>query len=230
MILEADTDGIYLSAEKYFAAPEALLARVAPLMPAGIELEHDGSYTAMFCYKAKNYALYDGKRVTLRGSALRSRGIEPYLKRLSDQLIRFLLGADPLSPLDLLAEYQVRLQRREMPVADLAKSEMLGQNPEAYERLIAEGGKPRRAAAEVALQLSPRPRMGERVTYYITPKSKGKTSDWQRARPLALFDPVQAPYDPDYYLGKLDDWWERYGTFLGAPKPAETTGQGELFG
>jgi DNA polymerase I len=230
VILEADTDGIYLSAEKYFAAPEALLARVAPLMPAGIELEHDGSYAAMFCYKAKNYALYDGKRVTLRGSALRSRGIEPYLKRLSDQLIRFLLGADPVSPLELLQEYRTRLQRRELPVADLAKSEMLGQNPEAYERLIAEGGKPRRAAAEVALQLSPRPRMGERVTYYITPKSKGRTSDWQRARPLALFDPLQAPYDPDYYLGKLDDWWERYGAFLGAPKPAEVAGQGELFG
>ena len=26
-------------------------------MPPGIELEYDGSYDAMFCYKAKNYAL-----------------------------------------------------------------------------------------------------------------------------------------------------------------------------
>jgi DNA polymerase elongation subunit (family B) len=227
-ILEADTDGIYLSAEKYFAGPDLLLARVAPVMPAGIELEHDGSYAAMFCYKAKNYALYDGKRVTLRGSALRSRGIEPFLKRLSDQLIQFLLGADAVSPLELLADYQTRLRRREMPVVELAKSEMLGQNPEAYERLMAEGGKPRRAAAEVALQMSPRPRMGERVSYYITPKAKGKTTDWQRARPVALFDPLSAPYDPDYYLGKLDDWQERYGAFLGAPKP-EAAGQGELF-
>ncbi|MEO6246545.1 MAG: DNA polymerase domain-containing protein, partial [Opitutaceae bacterium] len=61
-ILEADTDGIYLSSEKYFADPETLLALVAPILPAGIELEHDGRYTAMFCYKAKNYALYDGKK------------------------------------------------------------------------------------------------------------------------------------------------------------------------
>jgi len=45
----------------------------------------DGRYEAMFCYKMKNYALYDGKKVTLRGSALRSRGIEPYLKKLSAQ-------------------------------------------------------------------------------------------------------------------------------------------------
>jgi hypothetical protein len=72
--------------------------------------------------------------------------------------------------------------------------------------------------------------MGERVTYYITPKQKGRTSDWQRARPLELYDPVAAPYDPDHYSGKLDDWIERYGRFIGVsapPKPVDDR-QGEL--
>ena len=81
--------------------------------------------------------------------------------------------------------------------------------------LVAGGGKPRRAAAEVALQMTPRPRMGERVSYYIVPKTKGQVSDWQRARPLTAYDPARAPYDPVYYLGKIDDWLERYGRFLG---------------
>jgi DNA polymerase I len=225
-ILEADTDGIYLSSEKFFANPDALLALVAPILPAGIELEYDGRYTAMWCYKMKNYALYDGRKVTLRGSALRSRGIEPYLKKLSDRLITFLVGASEESPLPLLEDYRKRLPVRDVPVAELAKSETLNQNPDAYERLIAEGGKPRRASAEVALQLTPRPRMGERVSYYITAKAKGKTSDWQRARPLALYDAAAAPYDPDYYLEKLDDWVERYGTFLGVKPRGD--GQGEL--
>ena len=36
-----------------------------------------------------------------------------------------------------------------------------------------------------------------------------------RARPLAAYDPATAPYDPVYYLGKIDDWLERYGRFLG---------------
>ena len=97
----------------------------------------------------------------------------------------------------------------------LAKAETLGQNPESYEQWVAGGGKPRRAAAEVALRMTPRPRMGERVSYYIGAKAKGQTSDWQRAQPLAAFDPVQAPYDPVYYLEKIDDWVERYGRFLG---------------
>ena len=226
-ILEADTDGIYLSSEKYFDAPEILLALVEPILPPGIELEYDGRYAAMFCYKAKNYALYDGKKLTLRGSALRSRGTEPYLRKLSRQLFHFLVGASPDSPLPVVEDYRLRFAARTVPVAELAKSETLSMNPDAYERFIAEGGKPRRAAAEAALQLTPRPRMGDRVTYYITPKQKGKTSDWQRARPVELFDATASPYDPTYYADKLDDWIERYGKFIGA-KPTPPA-QSELF-
>src|SRR5688500_66543 len=218
-ILEADTDGIYLSSEKYFDEPEALLALVAPILPAGIELEYDGRYAAMFCYKAKNYALYDGRKITLRGSALRSRGTEPYLKKLTDHLIHFLVGASSDSPLVLAEDYRKKLVVLAVPVTDLAKSETISQSPEAYERFVAEGGKPRRAAAEAALQLSPRPRMGERVTYYVTARTKGRTSDWQRARPLTLYDPLHAPYDADYYTEKLNDWLERYGVFLGVKPP-----------
>jgi DNA polymerase elongation subunit (family B) len=231
-ILEADTDGIYLSSEHYHEKPGELLALVESILPEGIELEYDGRYSAILCYNAKNYALYDGEKLTLRGSALRSRGIEPYLKKLSDQLITFLVGASAESPLVLLEDYRSRLKKGEVPVAELAKSETLNQNPDAYERFVAEGGKPRRASAEVALQMAPRPRMGDRVTYYVTAKTKGRTSDWQRARALANFDPAAAPYDANYYLEKLDDWLVRYGTFLGVKpaepeKPAEV--QGELF-
>lgn len=225
-ILEADTDGIYLASARWAAEPAKLLAAVAGVLPEGIELEHDGSYRAMFCYKAKNYALFDGAKVTIRGSALRSRGIEPYLKRLGDQLIRFMLGATTESPVALIDDYRRRIAARTADVRELAKSENLGQSAEAYEKFVAGGGKPRRASAEAALQLTPRPRMGDRVAYFIAPKRPGMTSDWQRARPVELFDPATAPYDSDYYLEKLDDWLERYGPYLGVkPEPA----QGELF-
>ena len=230
-ILEADTDGIYLSSEHYYEKPEELLALVETILPEGIELEYDGRYRAMWCYKAKNYALYDGEEVTLRGSALRSRGIEPYLKKLSDQLITFLVGASEQSPVAMLEDYRARLAKGEVPVEELAKSETLNQNPDAYERFVAEGGKPRRASAEVALQITPRPRMGDRVSYYVTSRAKGRGGDWQRAKALSLYDPVSAPYDREYYIEKLDDWLERYGTFLGVKPKEEASApvQGELF-
>ena len=215
VILEADTDGIYLSTEQHYSRPEELLARVAKILPAGIELEHDGTYDAMFCYKAKNYALATGGVVTLRGSALRSRGIEPFLKRLSDQLIAYLLGVSNVSPAAEVLRLRQRITAREHPVTDLAKAETLSQNPDAYQQWVAGGGKPRRAAAEVALLMNPRPGMGERVSYYIGVKAKGQTSDWQRARPVAAHDPDTAAYDPAYYLDKIDDWLERYGRFAG---------------
>jgi len=229
-ILEADTDGIYLSSGRYYREPDALLTLVAAILPDGIELEFDGRYEAMFCYKAKNYALFDGRKITLRGSALRSRGIEPYLQRLSDRMIHFLVGQTAESPLSLVEDYRRRISSRQAPVEELARSETLGQSPDAYERLIASGGKPRRAAAEAALQLTPRPGMGERLSYYITARSKGRTSDWQRARPVALYDAQSAPYDPDYYMAKLDDWLERYGAFLGVTPEKAPSGeiQGEL--
>ena len=150
----------------------------------------------------------------MRGSALRSRGIEPYLKQLSDRLINYLLGAVKEAPEELLKDFRERIPEYKMPVAQLAKSEMLSQNPENYERNIAAGGKPRRASLEVALKMSPQPKMGERVSYYILPREKGQTSDWQRARPLADYDAMKAPYDPKYYLKKLDDWQNRYASFL----------------
>ena len=233
-ILEADTDGIYLSSQNYFARPAELLAKAQTVLPEGIDLEHDGTYAAMFCYKSKNYALLDSK-ITIRGSALRSRGTEPYLKKLTDTLIHYLLGATPQSPVALIDDYRKKLQTSAMPVAELAKSETLSQNPDAYAQFIEQGGKPRRASAEAALQMTPRPRMGERVSYYITAKAKGKTADWQRARPVELFDAAQpdAAYAPEYYLEKIDDWLERYGVFLGdeAKQCAAATpgAQGELF-
>ncbi len=222
VILEADTDGIYLATEKYYEHPGELLGRVGQILPKGIELEHDGTYDAMFCYKAKNYALAAQGEITLRGSALRSRGIEPFLKRLGDHLIAYLLGTSTVSPLEEVERLRKAIAAREHPVEDLVKSETLGQNPAAYEQWIAGGGKPRRAAAEVALQINPRPRMGERVSYYIGPKAKGQTADWQRAQPLASYNATAAPYAPEYYLVKIDDWLERYGRFLGGvPKASQ---------
>src|SRR5205814_1657155 len=59
--VEADTDGVY------FVPPpghrpeddDALLERIAVGLPAGIQLELDGRYAAMFSYKMKTYALLD---------------------------------------------------------------------------------------------------------------------------------------------------------------------------
>lgn len=229
-VLEVDTDGLYVAAsEADYAQPQALLARLSRYLPAGIELEFDGAFPSMFCYKAKNYALYDGKRVHIAGSALRSRGVEPFLKELNETLIHWLLGVpaatDPVRRISTLEE---QISERSLPVAKLARAEYLSQSPQAYTKSLEQGKGMRRASLEVALTLDPPPSMGDRVEYYITTAAK-RLPDWQRARALAHYDAAEAPYDTEYYLKKLEDWRTRYAVFLpDLPQPEPQ--QGELFG
>ncbi len=225
-VLEADTDGIYLASEEYWENPDILLAKISKILPEEIELEYDGRYDSMFCYKAKNYALYDGSKITIRGSALRSRGIEPYLKELSRQLIGYLLGVEEESPLVLAEKFRTAINSRSMEISRLAKSEYLSQSPDRYKEKIEKGGKPRRASLEVALKMSPQPKMGQRVSYYIPVTDKPRLPDWQRALPLDSYDPESFPYDPAYYNKKLDAWIKRYGEHL---LEEEENPQGELF-
>ncbi|HNX05615.1 MAG TPA: DNA polymerase, partial [Opitutales bacterium] len=149
--------------------------------------------------------------------------IGPGLGVLTEALLAWMLGQSAEHPAEVVAKARADISSGAMPVALLAKSEYLSMGPDAYRRKMEEGGKPRRASLEVALRMSPAPRMGSRVSYYIAPKEKGRPGDWQRARPLAEYDAEKSPYAPDYYLSKLDDWEKRFGAFYGSG-----CGQGEL--
>ncbi|MGE9290212.1 MAG: DNA polymerase domain-containing protein, partial [Puniceicoccales bacterium] len=213
-VLEADTDGIYVEAGDWFDKPEKLLAAVNGDLPEGVDLEFDGAYEAMFCYKAKNYALLEGESVVVKGSALRSRGTEPFLRKLTNHLIDWLLGVREEDPQAAISELRSRLEEHSIPVEELAKGEYLSQSPAAYEKAVSEKGKARRASFEVSLRMNPVPKMGERVLYYVGMGEKKSSPEWQKARGIEEYDPVTAPYDPGYYQARIQNWLKRYGEFL----------------
>ncbi|MCG6918690.1 MAG: DNA polymerase II, partial [Deltaproteobacteria bacterium] len=84
--IEIDTDGIYFMPPpkvRTYEEAQMLVERLSASLPSGIEVEMAGRYQAMFSYKKKNYALMDDKgNVTIKGSALRSRGMEKYLREV----------------------------------------------------------------------------------------------------------------------------------------------------
>ncbi|MEK6600671.1 MAG: DNA polymerase domain-containing protein, partial [Candidatus Binatota bacterium] len=90
-IIEVDTDGIYFvppAEVKTEADEEKLIQGLADLLPRGIELELDGRFPAMFSYKMKNYALLDQKgRLLIKGSGLRSRGLELFQRQWLEQMM-----------------------------------------------------------------------------------------------------------------------------------------------
>ncbi len=212
--LEADTDGLYVHTPEFFDTPDALLEKIEKTLPPGIDLELGGRYEAMLCYKAKNYALYQNGKITIRGSALRSRGMEPFLKELTETLIAWLLGVEEQNPREKVDLMTRQILDQTMPVKQLSRSEFLSMSPLTYQKQVESSKKPRRAALEAALQQSPLPEMGDLVRYYITPGEKARQPDWQRAVPIALFDSTTRPYDSDYYLQKLRHWETRYADFL----------------
>ncbi len=225
VVLEADTDGIYLSSEKYFENPLGLLERASSVLPQGVDLDFDGKFDAMLCYKAKNYALLENGKITLRGSAFRNRATEPYLRKLTETMVAdLLLGRDDQVPLEI-ERAKAAILSGKTPVEDLAKGEYIGKSPAQYESDIAKTGRGRRAALEAALLMNPKPEAGDKVLYYIARGANPRDADWKKARPVSDFDPQYAPYDAQYYVAKIDDWRKRFADLAGG----EAQVQGELF-
>ena len=175
-LIEADTDGVY------FAVPEgwteqqerALVDEIGAALPAGIRLEYEGRYRAMFSHEVKNYALltYDG-RLIVRGVALRSSRAEPFGERFLRQALYFTMTNDIPSLRNLYLETVDALRNRALPAKDLGARVRLSKTPEAY--MASRAGHPE--AQYEALISSGRTRWfpGERVRFY---RVRGKKYVW----------------------------------------------------
>ena len=175
-LVEADTDGVY------FAVPEgwteqqerALVDEIGVELPAGIRLEYEGRYRAMFSHEVKNYALltYDG-RLIVRGVALRSSRAEPFGERFLRQALYYTMTNDIPALRNLFLETVDALRNRTLPAKDLGARVRLSKTPEAY--MASRSGHPE--AQYEALLASGRTRWfpGERVRFYRT---RGKKYVW----------------------------------------------------
>jgi DNA polymerase I len=94
-VVEIDTDGIYFSPPDGVDVQE-LTRKLAAELPEGIMLELGEHYPAMFSYRSKNAAFLkaDGSMI-VKGGALRSRGMEPCLRRYLQATLRLLLEGRP---------------------------------------------------------------------------------------------------------------------------------------
>jgi DNA polymerase elongation subunit (family B) len=117
--VEIDTDGIYFVPPKGIDTENkerALVERLNQSLPEGIEVSMDGRYRAMFSYKRKNYALLGEKgELMIKGSALRSRGMEKYLRDFLSEMIRLLLEGRAGEIAGLLGQSMEKLEHHQFP-------------------------------------------------------------------------------------------------------------------
>jgi DNA polymerase elongation subunit (family B) len=228
--VEIDTDGIYFVPPADCLTGDGASARQARFreafsasLPEGIDVEFDGEYRSMYSYKMKNYALLapDGE-VTIKGGALKSRGLEPFQRDFMERMIRLRLEGRERALPALRVEYERAIRNREWPIEKLAKREMLQESPNAYASKIGRGGRARSAPYELALKAEREYRPGDYVSYYVTGDKKS-VSVHQGARLTSEWDPANRDENIAYYLAKLEALCKKFEV------PETTATQGELF-
>jgi DNA polymerase elongation subunit (family B) len=134
-LLEADTDGVYFAVPDDWSEPDErrVVAEVARMLPARVQLEHDGRYAAMLSHEPKNYALkpYDGPLV-LRGVAFRSSRAEPFGEAFLRRALEPLLAGDLALVQRVYIETVQALRRRAIATRDVTTRVRLTRTPAQY--------------------------------------------------------------------------------------------------
>ena len=195
---------------------EGLYEELAATLPGGIEVEFDARYDAMFSYKAKNYALLgEGGKLSIKGAALKSRGLEKFQRLFIERAVRALLEGKPEAIPAMHAEFAAALRERKWEPEMFAKTEALQDSLDAYQKKIAASSRNRSAAFELALRSGRKMQAGDRVTYYITGDKK-TVKAFEAARVVGEWDPMKRDENVPYYLAKLDDLAGKFEAFVPA--------------
>src|SRR5436190_76352 len=208
-VIEVDTDGIYFVPPDKIDIDE-LHKGLAKELPAGIEVEIDEQFEAMFSYKAKNYALFtrDGD-VIIKGGALKSRGLEKFQRVFLEEMIKLIMEGKSAAIVDLRNQFEKKIRNREWKIDMLMKTDTLQDSLEKYRAKIAGSARNRAAAYELALASGRNYKPGDQISYYIrsTPK---KVAAYEAARLATDFDPKDRDENIDYYIAKLDDLVKKF--------------------
>ena len=168
-LIEGDTDGVYFAVPGGWMEEQEreLVDEIAAGLPAGIRLEYEGRYKAMFSHEVKNYALltYDGQLI-VRGVALRSSRAEPFGERFLHQALLCAMTNDIAGLRRVYLETVAALRNRTLPASELGAKVRLSKTTEAYMASRAAHPEPQYEALLAAGRTRWFP--GERVRYYRT--------------------------------------------------------------
>src|SRR2546430_4993883 len=105
----------------------------------------------MFSYKMKTYALLDERgRFSLKGSAFRSRGIEPFQRRIIEEVVRALLDGRPEEVRRIIDRRLDDFAAHRVDVRAFARTETLQESLDAYRLRVNSGVRPVSAVYELA--------------------------------------------------------------------------------
>jgi DNA polymerase elongation subunit (family B) len=227
--IEADTDGLYFVPPEQIKTPEQQEQYVRDLsatLPEGIEVGLQGTYEAMLSYADKNYALLGHSgNVIIHGSALRSQGLEPYLRRFLKEAIGHMLRGEFEKVIELHRDMNSRIVNREAPIEWLVRSDKLRESLEDYQRKVECGARGRSAAYELAQSCGGRFGSGDRIRYYFS--GSGRVESPKLAEEFRADAP---DYSIGRYMRRLDEMLEMLTPLFPPTLQNSMDGQLDLFG
>jgi DNA polymerase elongation subunit (family B) len=226
-VIEIDTDGVYFTAPEGCtddAARAALQQAINGAMPDGISAELGECYAAMLSHRIKNYALLsvDGE-ITVKGSGMKSRGLEPYLHKFIGEGIADILRGQPERIEQRYTDVRAQIESRQIDIRELAKTDTLIDSLEIYKGKTSGGSRNKAAAYEVALRARRPLRAGDKVSYYITGDKK-TVKAFEAAKPLREYDPENPDYNIAFYVKMLDENLKKVQGFMSGEETAEADG------
>jgi DNA polymerase I len=216
-IIEVDTDGLYFTPPADVRTPgeeERLLSRVSQGLPPGISLELDGRYPAMFSYKMKNYALLDERsEVILKGSGLKSRGLEPYLRAWMEEMFALLLRGEAHQIDALLAKYMEEFEQHQFDVKMFMKTESLQDSLATYRDKVRDKKRNPAALYELAIQSGRSYQPGDQISYYVAGTGK-RVKVHETAKLASQWDRRYPDENVEYYKAKLLELYKKFKPFI----------------
>ncbi len=174
----------------------------------------DGRYQAMFSYKMKNYALLDYEgRLSIKGSGLRSRGLELFQREWMEEMFVLLLEGEPQKIRDLTRRYAEAFEQHALDVGKFMKTETLQESLDSYREKIRGSRRNPSAAYELALR-SERPyQPGDQISYYVSGTAK-KVKVHEAAKLASEWDSKHPDENVEYYKTKLVELSEKFKPFI----------------
>jgi DNA polymerase elongation subunit (family B) len=217
LVVEIDTDGIYFVPGPHLTTKrqeEDLVRELSDSMPEGIIVEYGGRYKAMFSYKIKNYALleYDGK-LKIKGSGLRSRGLEKFQRLFLEEMISRLLADRQEEIPRLFQHYLEQIAQHQWDVKMFMKTEMLQDSVEKYREKIRANARNRSATYELALRSEKRYQPGDQISYYVTGDSE-RVQAYDNCKLARNWDSNHPDENVRYYQKKLRDLYKKFSVFF----------------
>ncbi|HYM65912.1 MAG TPA: DNA polymerase domain-containing protein, partial [Patescibacteria group bacterium] len=214
-VIEVDTDGIYFvppagEPADVAADEERLVAGLSAALPEGIQLELDGRYVAMLSYKMKNYVVLDARgKLLIKGSGLRSRGIELFQRLWMEQMFRLLLTGRREEIPALVERWEEDFRGHRVPLKQFMKTETLQESLAAYREKLQAGSRNVGAAYELALASSRSYQPGDQVSYYVTGESK-RVKVNEAAKLASEWSEGAPDENTAYYVAKLQELHDKF--------------------